>query len=98
MRAREICERSSKSNEIWNIEVKKRDPARFYGGDQILYKSSDSIYWIRHFDSKNKIMGSPTSYFFDKAFRLIKRDRRQERDQERRHLEDRTRDHSRGQR
>lgn len=64
---------SSKSNEVWDIEVEKQDPTRFYGSDQIWYRSSDSIYWIRHFDSEKKHMGSPTFYFFDNRFRLVKR-------------------------
>jgi lipopolysaccharide export system permease protein len=64
---------SSKSNEIWDIAVEKQDPKRFYGSDHIWYKSSDSIYWIRHFDIRDNIMESPTFYFFDKAFRLIKK-------------------------
>ncbi|MFC1531982.1 LPS export ABC transporter permease LptG [Thermodesulfobacteriota bacterium] len=64
---------SSKSNEIWDIEVEKQDPTRFYGSDQIWYKSSNAIYWIRHFDNDRKIMQNPTFFFFDNDFRLIKR-------------------------
>ncbi|MFC1866645.1 LPS export ABC transporter permease LptG [Thermodesulfobacteriota bacterium] len=64
---------SSRSNEIWDIEVEKQDPTRFYGSDQIWYKSSNAIYWIRHFDSERNIMQNPTFYFFDKDFRLVKR-------------------------
>ena len=64
---------SSKSNEIWAIKVKKRDPTRFYGNSQIWYKAEDAIYWIRHFDTKQKTLESPSFCFFDKAFRLVKR-------------------------
>ncbi|MBW1887254.1 MAG: LPS export ABC transporter permease LptG [Deltaproteobacteria bacterium] len=64
---------SSRSNDIWSIEVNKQDPTRFYGSNQIWYKGSDSIYWIKNFDSEKGIMENPTFYFFDKAFRLIKR-------------------------
>jgi len=64
---------SSKSNEIWDIEVKKQDPTRFYGSAQIWYKSSDAIYWIKHFDSAKNIMEAPTLHFFDKNFKLFKR-------------------------
>ncbi len=64
---------SSRSNEIWDIEVEKQDPSRFYGSDQIWYKSSDAIYWIRHFDGGRKIMQNPTFYFFNKDFHLIKK-------------------------
>jgi lipopolysaccharide export system permease protein len=64
---------SSRSNEIWNIDVEKYNPGRFFGTNQIWYKSQNSIYWIRHFDSQKDTMESPTFYFFDDAFRLIKR-------------------------
>jgi len=64
---------SSNSNEIWDIEVEKQDPARFYGSNHIWYRSSDAIYWIKHFDSKKKSMLDPTFYFFDKTFSLTKR-------------------------
>jgi lipopolysaccharide export system permease protein len=64
---------SSRSNEIWKIEVHKQDPTRFYGSNQIWYKGTDSIYWIRNFDSEKRIMENPTFYFFNKAFRLTKR-------------------------
>lgn len=64
---------SSKFNEIWDIEVEKRDPTQFYGMNQIWYKGSNSIFWMLHFDYKNQIMERPTFYFFDDSFRLIKR-------------------------
>jgi lipopolysaccharide export system permease protein len=62
---------SSKCNEIWDMEVEKQDPTRFYGSDQIWYKTSNAIYWIRHFDSVGNIMQNPIFYFFDKDFHLI---------------------------
>jgi lipopolysaccharide export system permease protein len=64
---------SSRSNEIWDRKVKKQDPTRFYRGNQIWVKSSDAIYWIRHFDSSKNIMEGPVLYFFDENFKLIKR-------------------------
>jgi lipopolysaccharide export system permease protein len=64
---------SSRSNEIWKIDVEKRDPGLYYGSNQIWYRGPDSIYWIRHFDNKRNIMERPTFYFFDKTFRLIKK-------------------------
>ena len=64
---------STKSNEIWDIEVEKQDPARFYGSNQIWYKTSDAIYWIKHFDGVRKVMENATFYFFDKDFRLVKK-------------------------
>lgn len=64
---------SSKSNEIWRVEVRKRNPGSFYGRNHIWYKGEDHIYWIRSFDSRRLIMLSPTFYFFDSSFHLIKR-------------------------
>ncbi|HBF43798.1 MAG TPA: LPS export ABC transporter permease LptG [Desulfobacteraceae bacterium] len=64
---------SSKSNEIWRVQVDKRDPGRFYGRDHIWYKGSDCIFWIRHFNSKKKVMLDPTFYFFDSSFKLSKK-------------------------
>ncbi|MBN1849837.1 MAG: LPS export ABC transporter permease LptG [Deltaproteobacteria bacterium] len=64
---------SSRSNEIWNLEVEKSDPGHFYGGDEIWYKSDNAIYWIRHFDGTRNILENPTFFFFDKDFQLIKR-------------------------
>lgn len=64
---------SSRSNKIWDIEVNKQDPTRFYGSNHIWYKGTDSIYWIKNFDSEKRTMENPTFYFFNKAFRLIKR-------------------------
>jgi lipopolysaccharide export system permease protein len=64
---------SSKSNEIWDIEVEKQDPTHFYGSDQIWYKTSNAIYWIRHFNSVGNVMQNPIFYFFDKDFRLVKK-------------------------
>ena len=64
---------SSRSNEIWNIEVKERDPTRFYGHDYIWYRGTDAFYMIRRFDSKRNVMSDLSLYFFDKSFQLIKR-------------------------
>jgi len=64
---------SSRSNEIWNIEVKKKDPARFYGHDHIWYKGNDALYLIRRFDNKRNVMLDLSLYFFDKSFQLVKR-------------------------
>jgi len=61
------------SNRLWNRKVEKQDPGLFYGSHQIWYRGPDSIYWIRFFDFKRRMMQRPTFYFFDRAFRLIKR-------------------------
>jgi len=64
---------SSRSNEIWEIEVEKKDPTRFYGSNQIWYRGSNSIYWIKHFDYEKRMMEDLTFYFFDDDFRLLKK-------------------------
>lgn len=64
---------SSRSNEIWNIEVNKRIQTSFYGKEHIWYKSEDAIYWIRAFDPEKEVMEDITFYFFDNSFRLVKR-------------------------
>lgn len=64
---------SSKANQIWKVDVKKQDPSLFYGGYQIWYKKNNCIYWIKHFDGKKMIMEGVTLYFFDDAFRVIKK-------------------------
>lgn len=64
---------SSRSQTIWNREVKKQDQRRFYGRDHIWYRGANSIYWIRHFDGRRMVMEDPAFYFFDDSFRLIKR-------------------------
>jgi len=64
---------STKSNDIWQREVKKQDQKRFYNRSNIWYKKTKAIYWIRHFDGKQMVMEDPTFYFFDDSFHLIKR-------------------------
>ncbi len=64
---------SSRFNEIWDIEVERQDPARFYGREQIWYRSKSAIYWIKHFDINKNIMDSPTFYLFDSDFKVQKK-------------------------
>jgi lipopolysaccharide export system permease protein len=64
---------SSQSQEIWRVEVRKRDPGRFYGQERIWYKGDDRIYGIRNFDSRKLVMMNPTFYFFKPSFHLYKR-------------------------
>ena len=65
---------SARSNHIWMTEVEKRDPGKYYyGRGHIWYRGEDRIYWIWSFDSERAVMEQPTFYFFDEAFRLVKR-------------------------
>lgn len=64
---------SSQGNKIWSVDVQKRDPGLFYGKEEIWYRGGNAIYWIRQFNPKEKTMGNPSFYFFDSAFRVVKR-------------------------
>lgn len=64
---------SSRQNEIWNAEVKKRDPAGLSGSTNIWYKSKNNIYWIEYFDAKSQTMKGPVFYFFNDQFILFKK-------------------------
>jgi lipopolysaccharide export system permease protein len=60
---------STRSTEIWEIEVNKQPQASFLEW----YKSKNSIYWIRHFDVETKTIDDPVFYFFDDQFNIIKK-------------------------
>lgn len=60
---------STRSNEIREIEVKKRSQAGFLEW----YKSKNNIYWIKHFDEETKTINDPVFYFFNDQFNLIKK-------------------------
>jgi lipopolysaccharide export system permease protein len=64
---------SSRSNEIWDVKVKKQDITRSYGVEWYKSSDADAIYWIKHFDNYGSIMEDPTFHFFDNNFKLIKR-------------------------
>ena len=64
---------SFKSNEIYEVEVREKDPGHFLELDHIWYKGSDCIYYMKHFDNKRMVMSEPVLYFFDHAFHLVKR-------------------------
>lgn len=64
---------STRSNDIWQREVKKQDQSRFYNRSDIWFKGQKAIYWIRHFDGKQMVMEDPSFYFFDDAFGLTKK-------------------------
>lgn len=65
---------NAKFNHIWLYEVENRDPGKYYyGRDHIWYKGENRIYWIWSFDQEHDVMERPTFYFFDDAFRLVRR-------------------------
>lgn len=63
----------SRSSQVWNTEVDRRDPTQFQGINEKWYKGSEGIYWMRRFDFINQTMERPTFYFMDDSFTLIKR-------------------------
>jgi lipopolysaccharide export system permease protein len=63
---------NSRSNEIWDVDVGKRNPTQYHGINERWYKSSGAICWMRHFDYANQTLQRPTFYLFDDSFRLIK--------------------------
>lgn len=64
---------SPRSNNIWEVNVKKHSPVGFYGNTEIWYKSKNNIYWIKYYDVKTKTMHNPTFYLFDDQFRLVEK-------------------------
>ncbi|MFC1839021.1 LPS export ABC transporter permease LptG [Thermodesulfobacteriota bacterium] len=66
---------SSRSNEIWEIDVENQSPVGFYGNTEIWYKSinKNNFYWIKYYDVKTKTMQNPVFYFLDDQFRSTKR-------------------------
>ena len=64
---------SSMANNIWNIQVQKRDTKGAYKLSRLWYRGKGSIYKIQTYDNKkNKIEGL-SIFFFDKDFKLTKR-------------------------
>jgi lipopolysaccharide export system permease protein len=55
------------------VDINKRDPSKIYGRGQIWYKTTDAIYWIKHFDNVKNIMEDPTIFIFDKNFKPVKK-------------------------
>ena len=64
---------SSRSNEIWRVQVQKINPGLYFGRDHIWYKGTNCIYWITHFDNEKEVMRKPTFYFFNSSFKVVKR-------------------------
>ncbi len=64
---------SSRCNEIWRKDVRKRHSDTFYGRNNIWYKSSDAIYWFGKLNKSGTIAHDVVIYYFSQDFRLIKR-------------------------
>ena len=64
---------SSHSNAIWRMDVKKEGQNRFRVRNHVWYRGKNAIYWIKRFNGVQMVMIDPTFYFFNDAFKLIKR-------------------------
>ncbi len=64
---------SPKANEIWNVQVERRNPKGAYKLSHIWYRGNGSIYQIRTFDSRKNIIEGLTIFLFDEDFTLSKR-------------------------
>lgn len=64
---------SSRSNDIWRVEVKDQAPGGLLGQSHIWYRGQECVYWIEHYDAQKQVMMELTIYFFDDSFRLLRR-------------------------
>jgi len=64
---------NSVANNIWKIQVEKRNAQGAYKLSHIWYRGKDSIYQIRSYDSRKDIIEGLSIFLFDDAFRLHKR-------------------------
>jgi len=64
---------SSRCNEIWRKDVRKRHSRSFYGRNNIWYKSRNAIYWFGKLASSGTVAHDVTIYYFSRDFRLTKR-------------------------
>lgn len=64
---------SSKANYIWNVRVEKRSPQGAYKLSHLWYRGEDSIYQIRTYDGRKRIIEGLSIFFFDKDFTLRRR-------------------------
>jgi len=64
---------SSVANNIWKIQVEKRNTQGAYKLSHIWYRGKGSIYQIRSYDSRQNIIEGLSIFFFDDTFRLHKR-------------------------
>ena len=64
---------SAKANYIWNTRVEKRSTQGTYTLSHLWYRGEDSIYQIRTYDGRKRIIEGLSIFFFDKDFTLRKR-------------------------
>ncbi|RLB77777.1 MAG: hypothetical protein DRH15_10860, partial [Deltaproteobacteria bacterium] len=64
---------SSRCNEIWRKDVRKRHSRSFYGRNNIWYKSRSAIYWFGKLASSGTVAHDVSIYYFSSNFRLVRR-------------------------
>lgn len=64
---------SAVSNEIWVRKLNKGSGSDYVRQDWIWYRGEHAIYWITHFDSRNRLMEGVTFYFLGPDFELTRR-------------------------
>ena len=64
---------SSVANNIWKIQVEKKDTQGAYKLSHVWYRGKGSIYQIRSYDSRKNIIEGLSIFFFDDTFTLHKR-------------------------
>jgi len=64
---------SSRCNQIWRSEVRKRHSHSFYGRNNIWYRSKDAIYWFGKLSSTGTVAHDIVLYYFSRDFTLLKR-------------------------
>ncbi|HUU40370.1 MAG TPA: LptF/LptG family permease, partial [Desulfatiglandales bacterium] len=64
---------SPKANNIWNVQVEKKNSQGAYKLSHLWYKGKGSIYQIRTFDSKKNLIEGLSIFFFNKDFTLKER-------------------------
>lgn len=64
---------TEQANAIWSAEISGGSGERLQKQNDVWYKGTRSIYWIRHFDPVTATMTGLTRYCFDEGFRLVER-------------------------
>ena len=64
---------STRSNQIWRTEVRKKYSHTFYGRNNIWYKSHNAIYWFGKLNPTGTVAHDVIIYYFSPGFRLVKR-------------------------
>ncbi len=59
-----------KTNFVWDVQVKRKQPKGFFGKDKFWFKGEDTIYSIGHLSPNKNMLQNIEIYFFDRGFGL----------------------------